>query len=146
MEREKVDAIKLLESGKTVQLKPQGFSMYPILYPGRDEAVIEKADISSLKRGDVILYRRDEGKLVLHRIWKIKNGGFYTVGDNQCEIEGPLRADQIKGKLIAIIRKGHRISVKNPVYVIVCRVWLILRPLRPKISKTAAAIKRAVKK
>ena len=30
-----IDIVKLLEEGKTIQIKPQGYSMYPMLLPGR---------------------------------------------------------------------------------------------------------------
>ena len=49
---------ELLEN-HTIQVQPQGYSMYPLFVPGRDSAVIEKADCDRLKKGDVILYRRE---------------------------------------------------------------------------------------
>ena len=91
--------------------------MYPLFVPGRDEACIERTDFSSLKRGDVILYRRDKSILVLHRIWKITGNSFYMVGDNQTEIEGPLRADQVRGKLTACCPiMVNLLMCKNPIY------------------------------
>ena len=51
---------ELLEN-HTIQVQPQGYSMYPLFVPGRDSAVIEKADCDRLKKGDVILYRRENG-------------------------------------------------------------------------------------
>ncbi len=136
------DIEKLLEQGKTVQFSPIGYSMYPLFVPGRDEAVVAPADPSRLKRGDVALYRRDESILVLHRIWKRRDDGFYMVGDNQSQIEGPLRPDQIKGVLVQIIRKGRRFSVKNILYRVLAAVWLAMRPLRPAVSHAVAAGKR----
>lgn len=136
------DIEKLLEQGKTVQFGPIGYSMYPLFVPGRDEAVVAPADPAVLKRGDVALYRRDEGILVLHRIWKRKNDGFYMVGDNQSQIEGPLRPDQIKGVLVQIIRKGRRFSVKSIPYRVLAAAWLAMRPLRPAVSHAVAAGKR----
>lgn len=53
------DIEQLLNSGKSIRIKPQGYSMYPLFRQGLDEAVIEKADFSMLHRGDVVLYRRD---------------------------------------------------------------------------------------
>ena len=143
----KYDIEKLLEQGRTVQIEPQGYSMYPLFVPGRDKAVVAPVwDVKKLRRGDVVLYRRDQGILVLHRIWKRRTEGFYLVGDNQKEIEGPLRPDQMKGILVEIIRKGRQFSVKNPVYWVLFRIWLILRPLRPVISKAVAKGKRSMKK
>lgn len=142
MERGKADIEQLLEQGQTIQIKPQGYSMYPMFVPGRDEAIIEKADRERLRKGDVVLYRRDGGILVLHRICKIRKGAFYMVGDNQKEVEGPLRAEQLKGILTGFVRKGKLISVKNPVYLMASGLWLFLRPVRPAFAKSAAALKR----
>ena len=85
-----VDIEQLLEDGHVIRIKPEGYSMYPFFVPGRDAAIIEKVSTDTLKKGDVALYRRDGSILVLHRICRITQKGFYMVGDNQSEIEGPL--------------------------------------------------------
>ena len=143
------DIEKLLEEGNNLNIKPQGYSMYPVLIPGRDEAIIEPVKGKRLRRGDVVLYRRDKnvengGILVLHRIWKVKQEGIYLVGDNQKEIEGPLRPDQMKGIMVAMNRNGKFIPVTNPVYRVATDGWLMLRPVRPYIAKVAAVIKSIV--
>ena len=150
MLQEQMDIEKLLLEGKNICIKPQGYSMYPVLVPGRDEAVIEPVEAERVGRGDVVLYRRDKeaehgGILVLHRIWKVKPEGVYLVGDNQKEIEGPLRKDQIKGIMAGMNRKGKYIPVNHPAYRFFTEVWLWLRPVRPVISKMAATIKRIIR-
>ena len=137
-----IDIEQLLAEGKTIKIKPQGYSMYPLFVPGRDEACIERTDFSSLKRGDVILYRRDKSILVLHRIWKITDNSLYMVGDNQTEIEGPLRADQVRGKLTGFVRNGKFVDVKNPIYRFLSGLWLFLRPLRPCAWKLTACMRK----
>lgn len=137
-----IDIEQLLASGATIKIKLQGYSMYPLFVPGRDEACIERTDFSSLKRGDVILYRRDKSILVLHRIWKITGNSFYMVGDNQTEIEGPLRADQVRGKLTGFVRNGKFVDVKNPIYRFLSGLWLFLRPLRPCAWKLTACMRK----
>ena len=137
-----IDIEQLLAEGKTIKIKPQGYSMYPLFIPGRDEACIERTDFSSLKRGDVILYRRDKSILVLHRIWKITNNSFYMVGDNQTEIEGPLRADQVRGKLTGFVRNGKFVDVKNPIYRFTSSLWLFLRPFRPCFWKIMSVLRK----
>lgn len=143
----KQDIEKLLDQGRAVQIKPRGYSMYPLFVPERDEAVVAPvSDTRQLKRGDVVLYRRDAGILVLHRIWKRKGDEFYLVGDNQREIEGPLRPDQMKGILVQVIRNGKRFSVGNVIYRFAAELWLRLRPLRPFLSRTVAGCKRFLSK
>ena len=136
------DIEQLLKNGSAVKLKPQGYSMYPLFLPGRDEAVIEHCVPSELHRGDVILYRRVQGILVLHRICRITRDGFYLVGDNQTEIEGPLRADQLRGKLTGFVRNGKFVDVKNPIYRFLSGLWLFLRPMRPCAWKLNACVRK----
>lgn len=145
-DNERVDIISMLDEFN-IKIKPKGYSMYPLFVPGRDEAIIAKADISELSRGDVVLYRRTDGSniLVLHRIYKIRKGVFYMVGDNQTEIEGPILPDQIKGVLVGIVRKNKEFSVRNPFYRIVSGLWLLLRPVRKPISIVVSRIKKLLK-
>ena len=98
-----------------------------------------------MKKGDVALYRRDGSILVLHRICRITQKGFYMVGDNQSVIEGPLRPDQIRGKMVAFERKGRRpVSVGQMRYRILSGIWLRLLPVRPIFWKISAFIKKKV--
>lgn len=117
--------------------------MYPLIVPGRDEVYVEQVLPETLRRGDVVLYRRVEGNiLVLHRIWKKERDTFFLVGDNQKEIEGPLADSQIKGKMTGILRNGHEISTANVIYRLYSRVWLWLRPCRPQISRMIHKLRR----
>lgn len=144
-DKKRIDIEALLLEGKSIRIHPQGYSMYPLFVPGRDEAVIAPAETGKLKRGDVVLYRREGSILVLHRIWKRKAEGFYMVGDNQSEVEGPLKAEQIKGILYRVVRRGKSFSVNNLLYRMLAAVWLRIRPFRPFLAGAAAKVKRALK-
>ena len=128
------DIGKLLLEGRQIQIPVKGYSMYPMLVPGRDEAIVQQADVSLLKRGDVVLYRRIQGILVLHRIWRVKGDDFYMVGDNQMELEGPLDKSQICGRLVGFVHNGRRISVTDPFYLFYSRIWLFVRPCRHHLA------------
>lgn len=132
---EKVDIEKMLLAGATVSIKPIGSSMCPLFAPDRDRAVVAPIESNTVfHRGDVIVYRRrSENKLVIHRIWRVKKDGLYLIGDNQTEIEGPVSTSDVKGIMIAMVRKGRNISVHNLLYVLYTRLWLLLRPVRPTI-------------
>lgn len=137
----KVDIEQLLRDGNTIQTVPNGYSMYPMLIPGRDHVIIAPFHGERLKRGDVVLYRREGSILVLHRIWKVKKDGLYTVGDNQTEIEGPLDVGQVRGKLVAFIRKDKQFSVEYLPYRLYAAVWLRMRPFRHKLAVAVHFIK-----
>ena len=129
----KTDLEQLLRDGNIIRIKPRGYSMYPLFIPGRDEALIQQVPVSSLRRNDVILY---------HRIAKITPEGFFLVGDNQSELEGPLREDQIRGKLVAFVRKGKETSVTNPFYRLLSSFWLRMLPLRPLCFRFTAFLRK----
>lgn len=141
-----VDIEQLLADGKRIEVSPQGFSMYPLFIPGRDSAILEQTPFSMLCKGDVVLYRRTHSILVLHRICRIDGTKCYMVGDNQWEIEGPLDAEQIYGKLIAVRRNGKTFSVKNPVYRILSGLWLWMLPVRPFCFRLSTSIKKRLLK
>ncbi|MCR5461305.1 MAG: S24/S26 family peptidase [Acetatifactor sp.] len=136
---------KLIEEKELVQITPEGYSMYPLMIPGRDQVVIKKTDPERIRRGQVWLYRRPSGMLVLHRVWKVRKDGVYMVGDNQTQVEGPLPREAFIGMVVTFIRKGKGFGSGNVLYVILSRGWLLLRPFRMVIMKPLAAVKRAIK-
>ena len=94
-----MDIEKLLEQGKRLRIKPRGYSMYPLIVPGRDEVFVERVSPESLRRGDVVLYRRrDENILVLHRIWKRKGDAFFWWATIRKKSKVPLNPRRLRGK------------------------------------------------
>lgn len=136
----------LLKAGACIQIYPQGYSMYPFIDPRRDEVVLAGIEEgSALRRGDVVLYRRENGMLVLHRIYKIGQDGLYLLGDHQTAIEGPVRREQVKGKMTGMVRDGRYMDVGNPGYRMLSVVWLWIRPVRRAIMVPAARLRRMVR-
>lgn len=142
----KMNIESLLLQGKSVCFPLEGYSMYPLFVPQRDKAIVVPAKNQKIKKNDVILYRRDGDILVLHRVCKCHKDGYFLVGDNQIEVEGPIRIDQVRGIMKGGIRGGKEFSVDNPSYRLVTFVWLHLRPVRTPIKRTAAFIKHLFKK
>lgn len=132
---------ELLNKHDSILIAPKGYSMYPLIVPERDEVILTRLDDRKLKRGDVVLFRRMEGTLILHRIVKVTDEGYYLTGDNQTELEGPVAREQIKAVLKCIIRKNRHIFVTNPVYIIITKMWLWLLPVRGYIKKAARLVK-----
>ena len=141
-----MDIETLIKSGQSVQLYPQGYSMYPLLVPGRDEVILSPLPARPLRRGEVVLYRRDAGILVLHRICRCRKDAYYMVGDNQVKVEGPLREDQMIGIMTGFVRKGKLFSTEDIRYRILSRIWLVMRPVRRCITVPGAKVKKLVRK
>ena len=82
---ELAEVIKVqLEQGGRAELIVTGSSMHPLFHNRRDKVILTPR---AVKRPDIILYRRDNGAYVLHRIVREKNGSFIVTGDNQWQLE-----------------------------------------------------------
>ncbi|MBP5529491.1 MAG: S24/S26 family peptidase [Lachnospiraceae bacterium] len=138
---EKIRITDLLSEGKSVQLHPQGYSMYPLIVPDRDEVIIVPVKNHKIRRGDVLLYRRKNGKLILHRVYRVKNEKLYFAGDNESVVEGPLEMSQIEGIMVSFIRKGKKYKISNILYFIYWQLWLLVLPFRKNIGKAVHKIK-----
>lgn len=117
-----------LDAGKSFRFSPRGVSMLPMLREGKDSVLLSPLP-KKLKKYDVPLYQRDNGKYVLHRIVKV--GESYTcIGDNQFSEENGLRQDQMIAVVTGFYRGEKFYSAENPVYAAYCRIWHWSRPLR----------------
>ncbi len=126
--------LERLRQGQKVKIGPFGFSMYPLLVGNRDSLILTKID-RPLKRGDICLYRRDDGIYVTHTIHHLDDSGIYFLGESQQDIEGPLREEQVLAVAESFIRNGHEFSCDWGGYKFFHEIWLILRPFRIKLIK-----------
>lgn len=94
----------VLSSGGEFHLKPRGESMLPYLREGRDSVVLSSLD-EPPKRGDILLYVRENGVPVLHRVVRIeKNGSLTMRGDSQYFLERGICNEQV----VAVVKKFYR--------------------------------------
>ena len=132
---------ELTEAGKEVNVKVFGSSMVPFLGDGRDEVLIKKP-ARELKAGDIVFYQRENGRFILHRIWKIKPDGYYIVGDNQDMIEGPVRPEQIFAVVIKAKRKGKWVGPVDFWWEFFEHVWIHMVPVRRALIKGYTCLSR----
>lgn len=124
--------LELLEEADCVPLVISGSSMTPFLVHNRDTVYLSKVR-QPLKRGDMILYRRDNGKYVLHRIYRTDPESYTLVGDAQTALERGIRPDQVLALVSAVRRKGKLLQPGSFWWAFFQRIWIRLVPLRPGI-------------
>ena len=107
---------------------PVGTSMLPLLREREDVVVIRPC--KSVRILDVILYRRADGKTVLHRVVGVRKGSYVLRGDNQVRNESGVTDKQIIGKLSAFYRKGRAHDMRELPVRIYGAVWWAIFPLR----------------
>lgn len=133
--------LELLEATDCVPLVISGNSMNPFLVHHRDTVYLSKIR-RSLKRGDMILYRRDSGKFVLHRIYQAEHGTFTLVGDAQTTLERGIRPDQVWAVVTSVRRKGKILRSGCFWWEFFRKVWIRLVPLRPGIVSFYSGVSR----
>lgn len=102
-----------------------GTSMLPLLKEGRDRVELEPCSQERLKKGDVVLYKKNDGTLVLHRIIKTENGEFFTVlGDHQFKNAERVNKNQIIAVACGFFIKGRYVTEKTRRYRLYKKIWL----------------------
>ena len=127
------------ENIQALPLVISGNSMSPFLVHGRDTVYLSRLD-RQVKKGDVLLYKRDSGAYILHRVYKVEQDSFTMVGDAQPVLEKGIRPDQIIALMTSALRKG---KIQKPGcfwWDFFENVWLKLVPVRPVLIKVYTLI------
>ena len=122
--------LELVDRGETVPLVISGGSMTPFLVHGRDTVYLSRVS-RPLKKGDMILYRRESGDYVLHRICRVRKETFDLIGDAQRVIETGIRQEQILALVTAVRRKGVLLQGGSFLWDFFEKAWIRMVPLRP---------------
>lgn len=122
----------LAEGAASVPVPVTGNSMCPFLRPG-DTAHLELPG-EPLKKGDIVLFTRPDGRYILHRIvGRTPEGGFWILGDNQTVPE-PVEREQIRAVAAWVCRGGKTVRPGGALWWFYAHPWRILAPFRPKIA------------
>ncbi len=112
-----------------ITLKLDGESMRPLIRKQKDSVTILPVS-RQLKKGDIVLFARNDGVYVVHRIYKIIDNEVITVGDNCIEFDAPMPVSSVLGMVVRLERNGKIFNLDS----LSSRVYGILRmstlPLR----------------
>jgi signal peptidase I len=90
----------LLEEGKTLRIKADGYSMYPSIKPGSVILIEPLAEGSFPVTGEIIAWKKESG-FIVHRLIKYLNKEgkryFVTRGDSSFKEDDPEPAERIAG-------------------------------------------------
>lgn len=127
------EVCRLLDQGQQhVAVPVTGGSMIPFLHNG-DTVYLDLPD-TPLRKGDVVLYTRENGQYILHRIKKInKDGSFIMVGDAQQALERLPRRDMIHARVTSARHRGALIMPGQPRWWFYSHVWLAVVPVRHRL-------------
>ena len=121
---------EILNKTGTLVYKTRGVSMRPLLRQNRDVVVLTAKDPAvRCRRLDAVLFKRQNGAYVLHRILKVRPHDYWIVGDN-CISGEEVREEQVLAVLTSVKRNGREIRAADPGYRIYAHLWGDLWPVR----------------
>lgn len=143
--------IEALGEGKEVKLTVTGYSMYPALRSRVDCVLLEKSN--EFDKYDVVLFKRETGAYILHRIIKKRGDKFTFAGDNETTKEYPVEASACIARMKGFWRKDKYHTTSELWYRMYCVVWLAIFPLRTYaagmyrfLTRNVGKIKKKMKK
>lgn len=110
----------------------------------RDMIHVEKHE-GKLRRYDVALYRRRDGRHVLHRVIRVRKADYVLRGDNCDYTEYGITDEMVVGKLVGFWRGDKYISCDNRMYRLYARLRNFFYPfrfLRIKLCRAAVRLSR----
>ena len=105
---------EVFSAGGRFRLFPRGNSMLPLIRPNIDSVLIERP--TEISRYDILLYRRQNGQFVLHRLMKIEKDTFTMCGDHQYYLEKGLPRDAVLARVCGIYFGAPSLCQKTCVF------------------------------
>lgn len=127
-----VDALPLVITGN---------SMSPFLIHGRDTVYLSRLT-RPIRRGDMLLYQRENGGYVLHRVYKAAPEGLTMIGDAQTVLEPGIRQEQAIAIVTRVERKGKLLGPGSFWWAFFEKIWIRIIPLRRTVEHLYSWTKR----
>lgn len=130
-----------LAAGQTIRYLPfRGVSMLPMLRQGKDSVEIAPLP-PRLKKYDLPIYQYPSGKIVMHRVVKVREDHYICLGDNTYDYE-KISPEQMIAVISAFRRGEKRIGVDAPEYRLYCRLWVAAFPVRRFLRRAKSWLRR----
>ncbi len=122
-------AADILQNEMRLRFKARGGSMRPFIRDG-DLVEIQRVASGALQRGDVVLCRLENGRLVVHRVIRTGPQDVLIQGDAFSRPDGRVAYSDVLGQVVVIWRQGKALRLNGFWMKIFVSAWLLLAPLR----------------
>ncbi len=109
--------------------KTKGTSMRPFIKEGRDTIEFVKPK-GELKKYDMALYLRGDGKYCMHRVLKVRQDDYFIMGDNTTQKEYIKKSEVIAVALGYYKKEKYIDCNSNKFYRFKVKTWCFCIPLR----------------
>ena len=128
---------RLLQDDPSIDALPliiTGNSMSPFLIHGRDTVYLSRLTRPA-RRGDMLLYQRENGNYVLHRVFKATPESLTMIGDAETVLEPGIRREQVIAIVTRVERKGKALVPGSFWWDFFEKIWIRIIPLRREIQR-----------
>lgn len=122
-------AAQVLEAGSRLRFQAHGSSMHPFIQDG-DTVEVMAVPPCDLRPGQVVLCRLNNGRLVVHRVLKVKPDGLLVQGDALLYPDGLVSFSAVLGRVISLERGSNLISLDTFKNRLLIWLWIWLTPIR----------------
>ena len=120
-----------------IKMPLHGTSMKPLIRPEKDVVTIIPLAREPMV-GDIVLFRRSDGKNIAHRVHKVFPDGIQTWGDNCFLPDAPIKREDVYGLIVSMEKHGRTRPLdtdRQRTYGVRWmkygrRVWMALRRVR----------------
>lgn len=90
-------------------------SMLPTIRMNEDTVVVIPCEVKDVRVGDIVLMRKPDTSagVLLHRLFRIKDGKLVTLGDNMRQPDREETADLLLGRAVSITGPGKNIDCES---------------------------------
>jgi len=138
-------AADILESANELRFQAGGGSMTPFI---RDGDILLIQPRSAVRRGDVILCRLGNDRVLAHRVVKIiedhKDTKLLIKGDALQRSDGYISLKDVLGRVAAVERGGRRIALDAAPWRLAGLLWVVLSPFSRRVYRVAACVKHKI--
>ena len=128
---------QILHSGHGVRFQARGGSMQPFIQDGDILEVMPLAK-QHVNCGDVLLVEAGEGKLLAHRVVKIRSrdgNPAFLIKSEACSVpEGWFGLENVLGRVVVVEHGEQHIQLASRAQQLRSRIWVMISPWVPKFS------------
>ena len=136
---------EVLSKGGTLRFRARGISMQPFIRDG-DILEIQPNGGKLFRATDIVLCKSPKGKLVAHRIVRIKLGEgrdkLIIQGDALRIPDGDIDPRDVLGRVVAVIRDGEYKRVDTPFMRFAGHLWVRVVPAGRQFRNNLVRFKR----
>lgn len=123
--------------GEEILLQVTGWSMLPLLFHNRSLVYLKKEEKYLPRKGDIVLFVRLNGTIVLHRVHKVGENGVLTINGDAQKWTEQIFPNQVLATVTHFVRRKRDVSVHSFWYRAYVRLWCPARWLHPVGAKLA---------